>query len=211
MDAAFRDSQSTQRALEWINTRRQGKTPFREFLQQFEQKLLEAGGWEFSDSIRKGYLRAALNLEIRTQLVGRDEPHSYDGYVDLIRKISDDLGQIKRMTQGRKQWEAAVEAKEENAMDWEPTPRVASGTAPKKGRAKWVSQDILDQRRKDRACLRCGMDSHFIKSCPYEPARRPGPPLKDTRPKTSSATTKNEDKEPELDSEDESTTDSGKE
>ena len=33
LDAAFRDSQSTQRALEWINTRRQGKTPFREFLQ----------------------------------------------------------------------------------------------------------------------------------------------------------------------------------
>jgi hypothetical protein len=84
LDSAFLDTQSAQRALEWINTRRQGKTPFREFLQQFEQKLLEAGGWDIPDSIRKGYLRAAINLEIRTQLVGRDEPIAYGDYVSLI-------------------------------------------------------------------------------------------------------------------------------
>ena len=221
LDAAFRDPQSTQRALEWINTRRQGKTPFREFLQQFEQKLLEAGGWEFSDSIRKGYLRAALNLEIRTQLVGRDEPYSYEQYVNLIRKVSDDLEQIKRMAQGRKQWEAAAKAKEDGeAMDWEPTPRTAAGTVPKKGRAKWVSQDTLDQRKKDRCCLRCGKDTHFIKSCPYEPARRPESPTRNGPPKTSSAVTKKEKMKPqpqearegyETDLEYESASDSGKE
>ena len=71
--------------------------PFREFLQQFEQKLLEAGGWDMPDGIRKGYLRAALNLEIRTQLVGRDEPKVYGDYVSLIQRVSDDLDQIKRI------------------------------------------------------------------------------------------------------------------
>ena len=44
LDAAFHDPQTAQRALVWINTRKQGVTPFREFLQTFEQKLLEAGG-----------------------------------------------------------------------------------------------------------------------------------------------------------------------
>ncbi|KAG9240666.1 hypothetical protein BJ878DRAFT_392256, partial [Calycina marina] len=44
MVAAFDDSQSAQRALEWDNPKKQGNQPFREFLQEFEQKLLEAGG-----------------------------------------------------------------------------------------------------------------------------------------------------------------------
>ena len=97
MDATFYDPQIPQRALEWINNKKQGGTPFRDFLQEFEQKLLEAGGWEFSDGIRKGYLKSALNLEIKTQLVAQMEPKTYTDYVNLVCHTSDNLEEIRRL------------------------------------------------------------------------------------------------------------------
>ena len=184
MDAAFYDAQIPQRALEWINTKKQGSTPFREFLQDFEQKLLEAGGWEFSDGIRKGYLKAALNLELRTQLVARDEPESYASFVNLVRKAADDLEQIRRIKRSRTVWDTLGQAKKDqmDAMDWEPTPRTASGKAPNRGRAndnrpkaKWVSKDTIERRRCNRECLRCGDDGHFIDRCSYAPPKFPEP------------------------------------
>ncbi len=113
MDAAFYDPQIPQRALEWINNKKQGGTPFRDFLQEFEQKLLEAGGWEFSDGIRKGYLKSALNLEIKTQLVAQAEPETYTDYVNLVRRTSDNLEEIKRLKRRRNGWTPAHPAAEE--------------------------------------------------------------------------------------------------
>jgi hypothetical protein len=195
LDAAFYDAQSPQRALEWINTKRQGSTPFREFLQDFEQKLLEAGGWEFSDGIRKGYLKAALNLELRKQLVARDEPKVYSDFVNLVRKASDDLDQIKRMEKTRNNWVSTRQPKStdrQDAMDWEPTPRTASGSAPNprrgnndRPRAKWVSQTVFDQRRTDGACFRCGDLNHRTIQCRYAAAL---PPNGNRPQKTSSST-----------------------
>jgi len=88
------------------------------------------------------------------------------------------------MKRHRTGWNLTRPAKEEassaDTMDWEPTPQVAAGkpsnrgrTGADKPRAKWVSQDVLDQRRDDQLCLRCGGDSHFIDKCQYAPARRP--------------------------------------
>ena len=184
LDAAFYDVQIPQRALEWINTKKQGTEPFRDFLQKFEQKLLKTGGWDFSEEIRKGYLKAALNLDLRIQLIARDEPKTYIGFVELVRKASDDLDQIKRIKRQRSRWNT-VRLSQETAdatgsMDWESTPRAASGKSPNhdcgdklRKAAKWVSQETLDQRRSDQQCLRCRGDDHFVSQCRYGPAKRP--------------------------------------
>ena len=195
LDAAFYDAQGPQRALEWINTKRQGSAPFREFLQDFEQKLLEAGGWEFSDGIRKGYLKAALNLELRKQLVARDEPAAYSDFVNLVRKASDDLDQIMRMEKTRNAWTSTRQTKDTNrgdAMDWEATPRTASGSTPNphhsngnRPKAKWVSQAVFDQRRADGACFRCGDLNHRTYQCRFAPA---SPPNGNRPQKTASST-----------------------
>jgi hypothetical protein len=66
--------------------------------------LLEAGGWEFSDGIRKGFLKAALNLDIKTELVAQAEPNSYAEYVNLVRRTSDNLDEIKRLRGKKKGW-----------------------------------------------------------------------------------------------------------
>lgn len=181
LDAAFSDPQSAQRALEWINSKKQGNQPFQEFLQEFEQKLLEAGGWEFSDGVRKGYLRSAASRKIKEKLVAVEEPAKYEDFVNQLRRTSDNLAELDRLGSKRGTWAKPYSEPERvNEMDWEPTPRVAYGSAPNRPRtdktkppAKWVSREVLEQRRTADECLRCGGTDHFIARCRLGPATKP--------------------------------------
>jgi hypothetical protein len=191
MDAAFYDPQITQRALEWINNQKQGSTPFREFLQDFEQNLLQAGGWEFPDEIRKGYLKAALALKIKEQLIAQEEPPSYADYVNLVRRVSDNLEEVERLKARHRKPAVGYtpQAKEDTGdlMDWEPS-RVASGkrpnpyrTKPEGQTARWVPPEVLEKRRANQECLRCGSPDHFISHCRLAPAKRPVQPRSESR------------------------------
>ncbi|OJD23762.1 hypothetical protein ACJ73_04880 [Blastomyces percursus] len=56
-------------------------------------------------------------------------------------------------------------------MDWTSAPITAINGGGQR-RAKWVSKDILDQRRQRRLCYRCGASGHMVGNCPYGPAQR---------------------------------------
>ena len=59
-------------------------------------------------------------------------------------------------------------------MEWEPTrTKIAQGQV-KKGtvRAKWISQEIINKRRENRQCYRCGSSSHRVAQCYLLPAER---------------------------------------
>ena len=130
MDMAFYDTQMVQKALEWINMTKQKNTPFRDFLHDFEQKLLEAEGWEFSDAIRIGYLRAALSMELKRELVAQPTPSLYIEFVNMVCRTSDNLEKIKCIKQARRSYRsyaAPTPTPKEDKMDWEATPQVASG------------------------------------------------------------------------------------
>jgi hypothetical protein len=53
-----------------------------------------------------------------------------------------------------------------------------------------VTLEVLDQRRKDGVCLRCGETTHFISKCKLGPARRPSP--SQTKKKATRSTKKKE-------------------
>lgn len=57
-------------------------------------------------------------------------------------------------------------------MDWEPAPAIAIATA-QRTRARWATEDKLNQRREEGSCLRCGKNSHMIRDCKMLPAKRP--------------------------------------
>ena len=76
-----------------INTIKQRNRSFREFLQEFDQTLIEANGWGWQEEVKKGLLKAALAGEVRRELVGRDKPATYSAYVAQIQKITDDLSE----------------------------------------------------------------------------------------------------------------------
>ena len=81
-------------------------------------------------------------------------------------------------------------------MDWEATPVKVLATNTR--RAKWVSEDELEQRRRTGRCLRCGATGHLIRKCPYGPPR---PPVKADPVRKEQAKAK--EVEPELDDEEE--------
>jgi hypothetical protein len=205
MDLSFLDQQKQAKAVAKINTIKQRNRPFREFLQEFDQMLMEANGWSWQEEVKKGLLKAALAGEVKRELVGRDEPPTYPAYVVQIRKITDDLDEWKdeQKLKGRfqkQQFTAPQQSSTGEQMDWEPT-RTAPVAAAKasqprnqgKPRAKWVSQQEIAGRREANQCLRCGSNEHYIGQCHLAPARRPDTtlaPEKKQKVRTAAAKTK---------------------
>jgi hypothetical protein len=185
MDLAFLDLEKQSKAVAKINTIKQKSRSFREFLQEFDQTLMEANGWGWQEEVKKGLLKAALAGEVRRELVGRDEPATYSAYVALIRKITDDLNEWKDDQKQRNRFQKhALAAPQQDAadqrMDWEPTrtaPAAAARTARSRDqnrqRAKWVSQQEMTRRKEADLCLRCGSGDHYIGQCHLGPARKP--------------------------------------
>src|SRR5271155_2757423 len=95
MDIAFRDPYMQEKALGKINKTKQGSTPFSEFLSQFDRLLLEAEGWGWPDSIKKGYLKAAISTTLLTATVGTREEATYEEYCAQLRMTSDQLDEVK--------------------------------------------------------------------------------------------------------------------
>lgn len=202
MDLAFLDVQKQAKAVAKINVIKQRNRTFRDFLQEFDQTLMEANGWSWQDPIKKGLLKAAVTDEIRRELVGRDEPATYSAYVAQLRKITDDLEDWNEGQKFKGRFKARDTAPRDQAsdgqMDWEPTQTVSTASAKAnqqgKPRAKWVNQSELDRRKVANECLRCGSKDHFIRQCSFGPARRPDPATTittaATKPKVRIATTK---------------------
>jgi hypothetical protein len=148
LDVAFSDPQKAQKAIAKINHIRQDKTPFREFLQEFEQTLLEAGGWGWDDIVRKGYLKAGISYKLKSLLVSQIEPSSYTDYVNLLRLTSDNLEALDR---------SAGPPLTSDSMDWQPTN--ASHYS------NFVSKEIQRQRREADQCIKCGVLGHYARAC----------------------------------------------
>lgn len=182
MDLAFADPQKESKAVTRINKIKQGSRSFREFLQDFEQTLLEAKGWGWADSIKKGLLKAALSGELTDRLIGREEPADYPSYCAGVRKVADDLQAWKdarklRIRPGIQPFQTSLTPAE--SMDWEPTRTTTAALARTRQagtealRAKWVSKEVRNQRWEAGACLRCGSQDHMQENCRLRPARPP--------------------------------------
>jgi len=77
-------------------------------------------------------------------------------------------------------------------MDWEPT-RTTRIAAAQQQRATWVSPEIMEERKRDGTCLRCGGE-HFRRDCRLLPPIRPNPRTTSKPSSTAAAAAKVEDK-----------------
>jgi hypothetical protein len=208
MDLAFLDLEKQSKAIAKINNIKQKSRSFREFLQDFDQTLMEANGWGWQEEVKKGLLKAALAGEVKRELVGRDVPATYSAYVAQIRKITDELSEWKEEEKLRSRFQKhALAAPQQEAvgqpMDWEPTrtaPAAATRTGrsgdQKKPRAKWVSQQEIARRKEANLCLRCGSGDHYIGQCQLGPAKKPDAMPARTKKPTSSAAAAKSKKRP---------------
>ncbi|WP_423778729.1 hypothetical protein [Escherichia coli] len=179
LDHMFVDPARQEKARRKVYTMRQGKRPLAEFLAEFNQVLMEAGGHTWDDSAKKGALQMALNTKLLEYLIGTDTPDTYEAYCALLRRTDDRVKETQSVAQARRKggyYLGAVEPvplgpalePEADAMD-------VDATSPRQPaqRAKWVSEATRQARRENGQCIRCGDSGHFISRCPYLPPRRP--------------------------------------
>jgi hypothetical protein len=196
LDKAFGDPDRQRKALVRVNTMKQGRRDFEEFLNEFDEELLNAGGINWDDNQKKALLDTAINVELLKAMVGIKQEDSYDDYCNQLREINHNLQRVARLT--RKGSHAAVPthvARTKPAgssdrtgtpdqMDWEATHAQiaalqkevaalrAKGTkAPRK--ASQAPAEEKQKRLSEGKCLRCGDPDHFVRECPIKPTRRP--------------------------------------
>jgi hypothetical protein len=113
-------------------------------------------------------------------LMNRGIPATFSDLISRLHEISSDMDalDITRTERARK---SRTPRQNDDEMDWTPTVSVnrtetytkhhrSRTGAPRQ--AQWVSQDVLEQRRADGKCLRCGKVGHFIGTCALLPAQR---------------------------------------
>ncbi|KAJ6436286.1 retrovirus polyprotein [Purpureocillium lavendulum] len=129
--SCYGDPNIKQRALSRLETMRQGdRETFAAFLPKFERELADSGGASWEDSVRINALKRVINRELRSHLIGQlNLPTTYPGYVNALQSLGANLDEhyfhSRNQTNGQKQQQArperAVERKNPDLMDWEPT------------------------------------------------------------------------------------------
>ncbi|OJD23741.1 hypothetical protein ACJ73_04902 [Blastomyces percursus] len=161
------------KTLDRLNRLKQGKRSFDELLADLKQLLLEAGGHEWADPIKKGYLKGAFD-RVKKHLLSLDERESDDGFKDQVKRVRTKPVELatKRLTQETLGKPSPELLDPPDVMEWEPTPARAAEDK-KSQRAAWVSRKELEKRKERGLCFRCGASGHIVTGCPYKPARRP--------------------------------------
>ena len=186
LKAAYEDNESSERAARKLNVMRQGSKPFGSFLAEFDRTLMDAGGLGWMDQVKKTFLSNCLSAELQAAIVATPTPLLYREYCSMLQTVSTNLEAVKKRKQreGSRRTIAYPTATEivaaSDTMDWEParTTLVASAQAR---RAQWVPQDVIDKRRLNKRCLRCGADDHFVRECTLLPATRRQAPRTDRK------------------------------
>ncbi|KAL1952921.1 hypothetical protein VTO42DRAFT_3944 [Malbranchea cinnamomea] len=185
MDAAFDDPNRRVRAAAELRRIRQSNRPYREFITDFEGKLLAANSFAWDDILKKEYLTEALDHDLRLAVVTLSSGLTYTQYRDAVRDAAVSLERFRSSRPSRTPGKAhfrplssrpapapvsaavPITGRDPNTMDWEPTSSNA--------RTKWVSEAKKERHKKERLCIRCGASGHFIRECPYRPAANPAP------------------------------------
>jgi hypothetical protein len=69
-------------------------------LAKFERLLLEAGGLQWDEAVKKAMLSNSLSLDIHRTLAAMPTPATYDAYISLIHTVAHNLDLIKLQEKG---------------------------------------------------------------------------------------------------------------
>lgn len=145
----FSDPLRRTKAIGRLSTIKQRGKDLIEFLGEFDQLLLEAGGLTWDDEVKKGYLNSSLNVELLKGLIGTQEATSYEEYCGQLQKIEEQIKKVKRVDWRNVNRDRQKEVpKEAEAMEWEPTQTAFSRTRD------------LQNRKRMGLCYRCGGKGH---------------------------------------------------
>lgn len=187
LSSCFADPNLTQKALDKLGSMTQGdKEPFASFLPKFEKELADADGAGWTSAVKISYLKKALNREMRMELKGQlNMPNDYHQYVRALHDLGANLDEFRSFSQRRNApWDEPKKmetppprATSPDKMDWEPTKINRAIQKQNKElagkRAKWVSEEEVQRRRREGLCTRCGRKGCWSNKCPLLPPRHP--------------------------------------
>ena len=206
---SFGDPHLKEKAQRKLHNLKQGQRPFIEYFTEFRQLVLEAGGMEWPDAIKKSYLEAGLSYELQRNMVSiTNAHHTFDEYCSELKRVSDQLEALNARFRNARHTShhgmLALQNKDQRAAKpditmpmqhdklsatrADRTPRISpdrmewesTASSENAKRAKWVSEEEMGNRRAEGRCLRCGSSEHRIKDCEFKPARHPSKATKAT-------------------------------
>ena len=180
LERAFLDPNIRTKAVSKLSILRQKNRDIGEFLAEFEQVLIQAGGISWSDDVRMSYLYNALNAQMLQGLIGTPPAKSYIEFCTQLRTLEEQINRAQRAVKysnHRTKLEPSGighQRAPETPMDWEPTKVGAVRQDGFKGRKRAVRVSVqeVERRRTNRLCIRCGEGGHFIKDCTMLPPAR---------------------------------------
>ena len=176
----------SQRALERLRRIRQGNNePFAAFLPRFERELIKSDGAAWPDYFKISYLKGALNAKITNYLITiNPDRQNYPDFIRIIQQTSSHLQAFNSafLGENRPNYKTnygvtyGINHRNHgggNIIQWEPIGSARAAVIRSQKKAKWVSKEKLDARRRERQYLRYGKSRHRKIKCPYLPAQSP--------------------------------------
>jgi hypothetical protein len=186
MDSRFSDPQAKAKALDRLQSMKQkGSEDVRDYLARFESELLESEVI-MDNAVKISTFTRGLRTQVQRDIAMIDNTTSFETFCHQVIRIQDAHRRINFLNKGSTAFHVGTaSAKQDStAMDWEPTRANTARSAPQnqrsgsqdnqtQRRAKWVTREVIEQRKSNRLCIRCGASGHMINSCSVLPARRP--------------------------------------
>ena len=110
---AYDDAKAVERATKKLQTLKQGAKSFANHLADFDCTLLDAGGGEWPEHVKKAFLSNSLSSELHKALVATPTPNTYREYCSLLHTVSHNLEAIRnRETQGSRLLRTTAQTKD---------------------------------------------------------------------------------------------------
>ena len=171
LDFNFKDRNLRERAVRALGNLKQANKPFATLLNEFNRLLMEAGGHDWNDEVKRSYLDNALNHEMNDRLVTVEKKENFPEYAIQLQLIADRMERNASRPRGLQRNVVPappVTVPQSDQMDWEPT----ISRHRSRQTAKWVSNEEINARKRQNLCIRCGASGHFISVCPYSAPHR---------------------------------------
>ena len=187
MDNQFKDPHAERNAQTALRALKQDpKEACRDLFIRAEALIFEAGYSGQKDSWKIDILSGALRRDLQNRLVTMEPKETYQEWKGQVIHIENNL--VKYQQGNNRSFRSpSPQGPQADTMDWEPTQAIAltqekgnqqdskKNTGPRpteQRRAKWVDREERSRRRSEGLCIRCGVKGHFIRNCPYAPARQ---------------------------------------
>ena len=188
LDFNFKDRNLRERAVRALGNLKQANKPFATLLNEFNRLLMEAGGHNWDNEVKRSYLDNALNHEMNDRLVTVEKKENFSEYVVQLQLIADRMEKNASRSRSLQHGNANRRANHPNPpssntnpvtpappvtvpqgdqMDWTPT----ISRHRSRQTAKWVPSEEINARKEQNLCICCGASGHFISKCPYNAPR----------------------------------------